>query len=131
MKDKSSVSKAFNKHFFDFLDDIQRLFPDNGDIGYAKNSFETIKRLNTTAIIKAWYLQVFVPYSTVIEEGNIDFFINKDYSHDLAHLNKGGDIVKMIDKIRGPISKMDEVNKQHCTKYIQNLNKLSYAYNTM
>lgn len=131
MKDKGTVSKAFNKLFFDFLEDIKTIFPENNDITYAKNSFETIKKLNTTALIKAWYLHVYSQYSSKIDSGDIEFFINKDYSQDLAGVSTGGDIIKMIDKIRGPISQMETVNKEHCEKYIQNLSKLSHLYNSL
>lgn len=131
MKDKATVSKAFNKHFFDFLDDILNIFPGKEEIVYAKKTFETIKKLNTTAIIKVWYPQVYVPYKEYIDVGNIDYFINKDYSQELSGINKGSDIIKMIDNIRKPISEMNDQNKQHCAKYIQNLSKLSTLYNSM
>ena len=131
MKDKASVSKAFNKHFFEFLEDILVVFPDNTEIKYAKKSFETIKKLNTTAIIKAWYNNAYIPYKDIINSGDIDYFIQKDYSQDLADVNKGDDIIKMIDKIRVPISQMDTSNKEHCMKYIQNLSKLSLLYTSM
>lgn len=131
MKDKSTVSKAFNKHFFDFLSDLQGIFPDSKEIMFAKTSFETIKRLNTTAIIKAWYTGVNLQYGNEISEGNIDFFINKDYSADLADVNKNDEIMKMIERIRVPISTTTDVNKEHCLKYLQNLNKLSIAYQNM
>jgi hypothetical protein len=131
MKDRATVSKAFNKHFFEFLEDIQRIFPENGDIKYALTSFETIKKLNATAIIKAWYTHVYIPYNEVIESGDIDFFINKDYSEELSDVSKGGDIIKMIDKIRSPIANMEQANKDHCAKYIQNLSKLSMVYQSL
>jgi hypothetical protein len=39
--------------------------------------------------------------------------------------------MKMIDKIRDPIRNMDDTNKAHCLKYIQNLSKISTAYASM
>ena len=131
MKDKGSISKAFNKHFFEFLEDILNVFPGNAEVKYAIKTFETIKKLNTTAIIKTWYVNAYIPYQSVIDSGNIDYFIQKDYSTDLADVSKGEEIVRMIDNIRGPISGMDDENKQHCMKYIQNLSKLSTLYNNM
>ena len=131
MKDKGSVSKAFNKHFFEFLEDILNVFPGNAEVKYAIKTFETIKKLNTTAIIKTWYVNAYIPYQRVIDSGNIDYFIQKDYSTDLADVSKGEEIVRMIDNIRGPISGMDDENKQHCMKYIQNLSKLSTLYHNM
>lgn len=131
MKDKSTVSKAFNKHFFDFLNDLQGIFPDSKEIMFAKTSFETIKRLNTTAIIKVWYTNVSIPYGDEISDGNIDFFIKKDYSSDLVDVSKNDEIMKMIERIRGPIANTTEVNKDHCLRYLQNLNKLSVAYQNL
>lgn len=131
MKDKGSITKAFNKHLFEFIDDILLIYPGNEEILYAKTSFESIKKLNVTAIIKAWYSHIYIPYSAQIDNGNIDYFIQKDYSADLVNLQNGGDIIKMIDNIRRPISTMDNNNKEYCVKYIQNLSKLSIAYNNM
>ena len=128
MSDKTTLLRAFNTHFFEFLDDLLRVFPDNKEISYAKTSFETIKRANPRAIIKSWYNFVFLPYKDVIDNGNLTFFIDKDYCSDLSHLNKSEEIMKMIDNIRRPIREMDETNKTHALKYIQNLCKLSDLY---
>uniref|UniRef100_A0A6C0JGG0 Uncharacterized protein n=1 Tax=viral metagenome TaxID=1070528 RepID=A0A6C0JGG0_9ZZZZ len=128
MTDKSTILRTFNKHFFDFLDDIKSILPENKEISYAITSFDTIKRANPTIIIKAWYSNVFLPYKDVIDNGDLSFFIEKDYGSDLAHLNKSEEILKMINNIRRPIKDMDETNKNHSLKYIQNLNKLSEIY---
>lgn len=131
MADKSTLMRAFNKHFFDFLDDIINIYPENNEIKYARTSFDTIKRANPTLILKAWFTFVYQPYKDVIEEGNIDFFFEKDYGGDLANLANSNDIMKMIDKIRAPIKAMDDSNKAHSAKYIQNLSKLSIAYSSL
>ena len=128
MADKSTLLRAFNTHFFEFLDDIIRIIPENRDISVAKTSFETIKRANPTIILKVWYQYVYSPYKDVIEQGNISFFFEKDYGSDLANLNNAGEIMKTIDKIRQPIKEMSDENKAHSTKYIQNLSKLSMTY---
>ena len=128
MSDKSTVLRAFNTHFFEFFDDLMRVLLNNKEIIYARTSFETIKRANPTAIIKSWYNFVFLPYKDVIDNGNLTFFIDKDYGSDLSHLNRSEDIIKMIDNIRNPIREMDETNKTHALKYVQNLCKLSDLY---
>jgi hypothetical protein len=130
MSDKSNISRAFNTHFFEFIDDIIGIFPENKDIRESKVTFETFKRANPTAIIKVWYQYIFLPYSTIIETGDVAFFIEKDYKDDLSILKNAKDILKVIDKIRNPIKEMDETNKAHCMKYIQNLSKLSKFYCT-
>lgn len=128
MTDKSTILKTFNAHFFEFLDDILRIFPENTEIATAKRSFETIKRANPTAILKVWVNFVYNPYKAVIDAGNIDFFFEKDYGTDLNILVNSGEIMKMIDIMRGPVKQMSDVNKAHSMKYIQNLSKLSVLY---
>ena len=128
MTDKSTLLRAFNTHFFDFFDDLMIVLPENKEIPYAITSFDTIKRANPTIIIKSWYNFVFLPYKDVIDNGDLSFFIEKDYGSELAHVNKSEEILKMINNIRRPIKDMDEVNKTHSLKYIQNLCKLSEIY---
>lgn len=131
MSDKSTISRAFNKHFFEFLEDVVRILPNDPEISKAVASFETIKKMNPTILIKSWFTHVHTPYHDVIEKGDITFFFDKDYNKDLNGVSKADEIIALIDKIRMPIKTMDDTNKEHCTKYIQNLSKLSAVYNTM
>ena len=128
MSDKSSLIRAFNAHFFDFLDDILSIFPDNVSILTAKKSAEFIKKANPTAIIKAWYSFIYLKYKDVIDTGDISFFFDKDYSTDLESLSNSNEILKIVDTLREPVRNMSPASKDHTAKYIQNLSKISNAY---
>lgn len=128
MSDKSTYLRAFNTHFFEFIDDIVSIIDENDEIVYAKTSFDTIRRANPTAILKVWFNFVHTPYKYVIEQGDISFFFEKDYKADLAHLANASEIMNIIDTIRIPIKNMSDVNRSHSVKYIQNLSKLSTLY---
>jgi len=129
MGDKSTVLKTFNIQFFSFLDDIIKVFPDKDELKIGKKSFETIKRANPTIIIKIWYSHVYSVYRESINNGDVEYFIQKDYQEDLQSLANNGEVLKIINTLRQPISEMDEVNKQHTVKYLQVLSKLSELYN--
>jgi hypothetical protein len=131
MTDKTTILKAFNTHFFDFLNDIIGIIKENEDIIYAKSSFETVKRANPTAILKSWFSFVYLPYKDIIDSGNVDFICQKDFRNDIADFSNQEEILNSINKIREPIKNMNDVNKQHSMKYIQNLSKLSLAYNNL
>jgi hypothetical protein len=131
MTDKSSINKAFNTLIFNFLDDIISIYPDQPDISTAKTSLMTFKQMNPTIITKSWYKMVYLPYKDVIDAGDITFFFEKDYNTDLQNVPNGKEIMKVIDKIREPISQMDETNKGHCAEYIAKLSKLSQMYTSM
>jgi hypothetical protein len=123
----NSLVSAFNKQFTEFIDDIYRIFPENSDIQTARNMFSTIRMANPKLISIIWHKHITGPYAEVIERGDIDFFLNKDYVNDLASPNTdpGGKIAEGIDRLREPIKSMGHSNKQISMKYIQNLTKLS------
>jgi len=128
MTDKSTLLRAFNNHFFDFIDDIIRIFPENTELPKSRLSFSTIKQANPTAIVKAWYKFIYMKYNNIIQQGDISFFYEKDYSTDIGHLKNADKIMNTIDSLRDPIKEMSDINKGHAMKYIQNLTKLSLMY---
>jgi hypothetical protein len=127
--DKSFILKSFNKQFFDFIEDVNRIVENNTEIENSRIYFNTIKKANPSMLLKIWHQFIFVPYKTQINEGDITFFLEKDYSQDLSQLQNNKEIVKIIDNsLRNPIYNMSDINKSHCMKYIQILCKLSDAY---
>ena len=126
--DKTIVMRAFNKLFFEFLDDIISVYPDNIDMLTGRESFLTIKKMNPTSIIKVWFSGVYGKYKTQIDAGDIDFFTEKDYSTDLTKVNNMQNVLEIINNIREPIKNMSIKSREHVTKYIQDLSKLSTVY---
>lgn len=129
MATKSTFVKAFNSLLTSLLDDIQTIFPQNDEIQLAKSTFESVLKLNATAIIRSWYSLVYSKYADRIDSGDISFFIDKDYGSDLDNVAQSEQINVMINKLRDPIRSMDDTNKGHTMDYIQKLSKLSVAYN--
>jgi len=129
MSDKTLLLRAFNTHFFEFLDDISSILPDNVDIATSKKSFELYKKANPTILIKLWYSYIYAPYAEIIDAGDLNFFVEKDYSADVSSLANAKDVLNAIDKLRNPIKEMSDVNRKHSLEYIQNLCKLSSMYN--
>ena len=120
-----SILTAFNDHFFEFVNDIQEIFPDDHDLLVSKNSLMVVRKANPKMIVKIWNVYVVGKYKSVIEAGNLDFFINKDYSSDFANAHNSDKIIEAIDRFRQPIKNMSEQNKLKSIKYIQNLTKLA------
>ena len=98
--DKSTVLRAFNKLFFEFIDDIISVYPDNVEMLTARESFAMFKKLNPTSIVKVWFSGVYSKYKSEIDEGNLNFFTEKDYSVDLnsSNVNNSQSVLNMIDK---------------------------------
>tara|TARA_B100000925_G_scaffold70234_1_gene48651 strand:+ start:1711 stop:2100 length:390 start_codon:yes stop_codon:yes gene_type:complete len=124
----SQVLKGFNDHFMEFVEDIERVFPDDNDISTVKNSFMELRKANPKIIIKVFKEQFLDLYSSEIENGNIDFFINKDYKKDIGNMADSEYILKKIDLLRDPVKNMQKSDQEKVIKYIQNLSKLCGVY---
>lgn len=131
MSNSSTVLTAFNDHFMEFVSDIERVFPDDHDIVTSKNAFITIRKINPKLIIRVWSEYVVGKYRSEIEAGNIDYFINKDYTQDVMDSPNSKKIIMGIDRLRNPVKEMDEENKKKSMGYIQNLTKLCTIYGNM
>ena len=121
----TNLVTVFNDHFAEFVSDIQSIFPTDPDILTAKNVLLTIRKANPKLLVKIWIKYVYNPYKTHIEAGDINFFLTKDYSLDLARNENADKIMESIDRLRNPIKEMTPENQSKAMKYIQNLSKLA------
>jgi len=130
MNAKSTILTGFNDHFSDFLTDVQMVFPDDADVRLAKNSLTMIRKVNPKTIIRYWYESIVSQYKAQIDEGNLEFFVTKDYTSEVSVSEHSEKIMNGINRMRDQIRIMDENNQKKSMKYIQNLTKLSILYFT-
>ena len=122
---KSIIVKGFNKHFEEFVEDVQSIFPEDDEVVTMKNLMFLLKKTNPRLIMESWNMYISTPYKEPIENCDISFFINKDYSADVTMTDS---ISKFIERLRGYVRNMTEENQQKSMKYIQNLSNLSKLY---
>lgn len=121
----NNILTAFNDHFIDFVNDIQSVFPNDADILSTKTALMAIRKANPKMIVKIWNAFIVSNYKGEIEAGNLEFFINKDYSQDVSSAANSDKIMESIDRLRGPVKNMGPENQAKVMKYIQNLTKLA------
>ena len=122
---KSIIVKGFNKHFEEFIEDVQSIFPEDDEVVTMKNLMFLLKKTNPILIMESRNMYIRTPYKEQIENGDISFFINKDYSADVTMTDS---ISNFIERLRGYVRNMSEENQQKSMKYIQNLSNLSKLY---
>tara|TARA_B100000902_G_C27237633_1_gene878312 strand:+ start:823 stop:1200 length:378 start_codon:yes stop_codon:yes gene_type:complete len=121
-----SLIKAFNNHLLEFIEDVITIFPDNADIRTSKTFLEGIKKVNPKKIIVYWNSYIVSLYDAQITEGDLNFFINKDYDQDV-----GGDKsenLRVLEDIRKLVKETTKENQKKAMKYVQNLNKICKLY---
>jgi hypothetical protein len=129
---KSQVIDAFNKHFIEFIIDIERVFPNDSDIMSTRKTINKSLMIMPRALIKMFNEYFVQMYSDKIDSGDISFFIENDYRKQ--HGYKENDQVWALDKIeslRQPVKNMNNEDKQKVVKYLQNLKKLTDLYNQL
>ena len=126
----NNILTAFNDHFLEFVNDVHAVFPEDADILSAKNSLITIRKANPKMIVKIWNTFIVGKYKAEIEAGDLDFFMNKDYSADLSVSQNNDKIMESINRLRDPIRNMGPDNQAKVLKYIQNLTKLAELCDT-
>lgn len=128
--DKTTILKAFNNQFEEFLEDVEMLFPNNRDIKTSKTGLLMLRKANPKKLVSVWYRYVCVKYEVEIENENLDYFLTKDYSSDLKMDEGASDkVMEGIDKIREPLRQLDPDNRKKTIQYLKNLNQLSKIYN--
>ena len=127
--DKTTILKAFNSQFEEFLEDIEGIFPTNRDIKTTKTALLMMRKANPKMLVSVWYRYVCYKYEIEIEKENLEYFLTKDYNEDLK-MDQGAanKVLEGIDKIRVPMRELDTENKAKCIQYLKNLNKLSKIY---
>ena len=128
MTNNQLVIATFNTQFTECLDDISTVYVDDSKFKKYKRYVDSMKKMNPSLLIKGWRTHITDKYDAQIEEGDIQYFLTKDYKEDLSIIEKPQLIDEIINDIRVMISDMSPENKTRSFKYIQNLTKLSKHY---
>jgi len=126
--DKRQILKAFNDHFIDFLEDVERVFPDNDDITSAKHAIIAFRKMNPRLLVMVFHESVGKMYRSEIESGNLHYFIEKDYTRDVQGTNNADMLIQKINSLREPVNNMTQSEQEKVIKYLNNLVRLSEMY---
>jgi len=129
IKSNSNILKAFNKHLGEFVTDLISIFPEDNTLKTIKTYLDGLRKINPKVIIVGWKYYVTEKYKVDIYNGNIDYFLKKDYQEDVeAPPEDASYYLDIIEKLRKPLSQLSDKNKEKAKKYLSNLTKLSELY---
>ena len=125
---KKFILETFNSHFKEFLEDVLLLFPREIDLMTANTFLSSIVKVKRKLLLECWYFWIYTKYNNEIEDGNYDFFLNKNYKNDVG--NNNNKILNSIEKMRNKCKNIDDENRNKILLYVKNLSKLSKIYYT-
>lgn len=125
---KSALIKAFSEKFEELVITLVDYFPDNKDVSLSRTAISAIKRSNPRLLMNLWSEHVFAKYGTQIAEGNLTYFLEKDYSTDLKDLVDNVAALEAIDRIRGPLKNLGGEKLKNVIVFLQSMNMICYNY---
>ena len=120
------VLSTFISQLDECLEDISKVYSEDSRFIRCKMYFDTLKKTNPRMIISTGKTQVADKYEERILAGDIDYFLNKDFTQEISSYTPTMD--QSIQDLRKAIQSMSEENKKKSIQYIQNLCKLSKLY---
>ena len=116
-----------------FLNDLLIILPGNEGIISAKKYVDTLSKINPKLLLSLWYESVTEKYNRQINEGDLDFALNKDYSEEVIGKSEdsaesSSSILLIIDNLKTATKKLDEDQKKTIIKYLQNITQLTQLY---
>tara|TARA_B100000287_G_C20299761_1_gene649380 strand:+ start:76 stop:477 length:402 start_codon:yes stop_codon:yes gene_type:complete len=130
MANQPIILKTFNKQLTEFINDISTIFPGEKDVIVLSTFMKTVIFGKPRAIIEVWYNYITLKYNKEIEDGEIEYFLNKDYSEDLQSAPGSSETLDTINKLRSTIKLAfdQKENREKTIKYMQNITKLANLY---
>lgn len=124
-----AITEGFNIHLIEFIKDLCSIYPEDVDLIRSKNQILNLSNITPKTLIGLWknYSE---KYKEEILQGNVHYFLNKEYSEDVKHLDNSDNkkTLQIIENLRTKFENMSEQNKKKTIQYIQNLTQLALLY---
>lgn len=129
--DKKVYFSSFNRTYFELLKMMKEQVQDNKDFKHFYNQNLFVKRTNIKLLIRTWYENITYFYKEPIFNGNIQFFLDKDYSSDISEnrdFSNTYSIDTYIQYFKSVYESLDKKEVDTFVSKVQELTQLSNLY---
>ena len=129
--DKKAYFSSFNRTYFELLKMMKEQVQDNKDFKRFYNQNLFVKRTNIKLLIRTWYEHITYFYKEPIFRGNIQFFLDKDYSSDMSKnrdFSNTYSIDTYIQYFKSVYESLDKKQVDTFVSKVQELTQLSNLY---
>ena len=125
---KSDILSGFNNHLAELLESLIEILPKDVELKTAYTSITTLRKANPRLIIPIWKSYVLDKYEDNIMAGNLEYFLDKDYTEDVKDTGNAATILEKINVVKNTIKTLEKENLDKTILYLQNLTKLCKVY---
>ena len=124
----SDILKLFNEHYMEFINDVLTIYPNDYNLKTGKTFSSLTLKVNPSLFVRLWITYITPQYDTEIENEDISFFTEKDYSEDLKYIEDKKHGMGVIEELKKKLKEASLENQKKSMKYVKNLNKLCKLY---
>ena len=125
---KSLLLNAFCNQLEEFISSLLEVLNNNIDLLTFQSIVSKARKANPKIIIDTWHKKISLKYCKEIENGDINFFLSKNYNNDISSLKNKGTLGEIINKFKNLLNNIGENNQKTSMEYLQNLLRLSQLY---
>jgi|TARA_B110000093_G_C12820351_1_gene346662 hypothetical protein len=129
MSNKKLIFKEFNETYLKLLNFLKD--HSNGDKLFSSfyNKNYIMKKTNIKMFIKYWYDNITSLYYEQIKQGDLKFFLEKDYNNEVNKMNDlSFNISSYIEFFRNKYDSLEPCIIENFITQMKQLNCLSYSY---
>lgn len=127
---KEECVNLFNTKIKEFIQDLNRVYPDDDDLIKFKASVSMLLVVSDRQLIKIYKDMVYSRYKTQIMNNEEDFFMNHDYVDERGEHSEEF-TERLISKIKSYWKTMPTKNREIVWSYFTLLTKLCEKYETL
>ena len=122
------VLSAFNNHLTELFEALIAMFPNDHTLKLANTAIITLRKANPKIILPIWKTYILEKYEENIMKGNIDYFLEKDWTKDFVEESSVKLVLEKITVVKETIKNLSDDDLQKTILYLQNLTKLCKLY---
>jgi len=119
------VLSTFLNQLDECIADVASIYSTDGRFIKAQLTYAGLRKSNPRMIINTWKTEVADRYFDQINAGDVDFFLNREYSGEKGYQ---ASMESTIQEILESLRVMSDANRKIFMKYLLNLTKLSKLY---
>jgi hypothetical protein len=122
------VLSAFNNHLTELFEALIDMFPNDQTLKVANTAILTLRKANPKIVLPIWKTYILDKYEENIMLGDINYFLEKDWTKDFVEESSVKLVLEKITVIKQTIKNLSHDDLQKTILYLQNLTKLCKLY---
>ena len=127
-EEKNELLNTFNNHFKEMVNDVSTIYPNDLLLKMLNKSLNLLFMVSKKKIIIFFKDYIISKYYDEIMNGDLSFFINKNYDNELSDDYKSNNIIQNIEYVKSLVKNLEESEQVKIISYFKNLITICKLY---